>query len=185
MWTWFRHLLLIAIILFGAGFFLFTDNDSDNPAAAGLSRFYEGIKSKFRNSSSREKFIIELGEPDPTLALQLQQRKKDVIEPLNEKWNGDPKPRRFTKGNTLKNTLSDYAKQENITLYWHLNKDYVVKHDFRIDKSFTSALRQVAVAIDNEFEYDLQTFFCHNERAAIITEKPAPYIRNNCRKIVR
>ena len=80
--------------------------------------------------------------------------------------------------------MSDFAKEEGIAFYWYLNKDYVVKHPFRVDDTLYQHY-QVDKAIDSDFEYEVQTFYCHRERAAAISERPSPYIRENCKKMSR
>ena len=68
-------------------------------------------------------------------------------------------PRRFENGTTLKDVLSDYARHEDIVLYWYLSKDYVVKDHFRVDSNFVSALYQVGRAINDDFENEVYTLF--------------------------
>ncbi|MFY8274291.1 TcpQ domain-containing protein [Pseudoalteromonas sp. SSDWG2] len=187
MWFWIKHLSLAFILILAAAYFLLGEgpmykSTGDNAAAAGLSQFYANIKNSVRNATDREKYVIELGEPTGDLEVMLEQR-LGAVQEVDLRWKGAVKARRFRAGATLKKVMSDYAKEEGIAFYWYLGKDYVVKHPFRVDDSFVSTLYQVGKAIDSDFEFEVQTFFCYRERAAIITERPAPYIRENCLKV--
>ncbi|MEO2268285.1 TcpQ domain-containing protein [Pseudoalteromonas pernae] len=187
MWFWIKHLSLAFILIFAAAYFLLGDGpmfkmQENNAAASGLSQFYANIKNSVRNATEREKYVIDLGEPTDDLTALLEQRLGKVQE-TDIRWKGTVKARRFHAGATLKKAMSDYAKEEGVAFYWYLGKDYVVKHPFRVDDSFVSTLYQVGKAIDSDFEFEVQTFYCNRERAAIITERPSPYIRENCLKV--
>lgn len=190
MWFWIKHLSLAFILILAAAYFLLGDGpvfqvrEDSNPAARGLSQFYANIKNTVRNATEREKYVIELGEPKDDITRMLEQR-VGVVQPTDIRWQGQVKSRRFAAGATLRKVMSDFAKEEGIAFYWYLNKDYVVKHPFRVDDTFVSTLYQVGKAIDSDFEYEVQTFYCHRERAAVITERPSPYIRENCKKMSR
>jgi len=189
MWFWIKHLSLAFILILAAAYFLFGKgplvkiSQQENAAARGLSQFYAGIKNKINDKSQeREKYVIDLKLPSTDLEAVLEERAK-VVQPSSPRWIGSTKSRRFSAGSTLKKVMSDYALEEDIALYWYLDKDYVIKHQFRVEASFISTLYQVGKAIDSDFEYEVQTFFCHNERSAIITEKPSVYVREHCRKL--
>jgi hypothetical protein len=192
MWFWIRNSLL-TVTLAGVIYFLLFDEDANfaiqdssfniqntkNAAAEGLSRFYASIRNQVNVIKERDKFVLKLPKPDLTLDRVLAQRIR-VVEPLPTTWTGKIAPRRFHDKSTLKNVLTNYAKDEGIVLYWYLSKDYVVKDHFRVDSNFTSALYQVGRAINDDFEHEVYTFFCYKQRAAVITELPSEYVRANC-----
>jgi hypothetical protein len=188
---WVKHLSLGIILIWAAYYFLYGAlpkmdiKQSTNAAAQGLSRFYESFRNKVSNrDTERQQFVIDIGKPTYPLDDALAQRGL-VVKPSNQNWTGEVAPRRFEMGNTLKSALTSYAKQENIELFWYLERDYVVKHNFRVDNNFVSTLYQVGRAINDDFEYEVYTFFCHRQRAAIITKKPSEFVRENCRRLAK
>ncbi|WP_105255754.1 TcpQ domain-containing protein [Pseudoalteromonas sp. T1lg75] len=188
MWFWIKHLSLAAILIFAAGYFLLGDgpmfkNQQNNAAASGLSQFYANIKSSVRSATERDKYVIALGTPNNNLDAQLSQR-VGTVQATDLRWQGSVKVRRFSAGATLKKAMSDFAKEEGVVFYWHLDKDYVIKHPFRVDDTFVATLHQVGRAIDSDFESDVHSFFCPQQRAALITERPSAYVRDNCIKTI-
>ena len=186
---WVKHLLLGIVLVWAAYYFLYGAlpkidmKQSTNAAAQGLSQFYESFRNRVNNrDTERKQFVIDIGKPTFPLDDALAQRGL-VVKPSSQNWTGEVAPRRFKMGNTLKSALSSYAKKENIALFWYLERDYVVKHNFRVDTDFVSTLYQVGRAINDDFEYEVYTFFCHRQRAAIITEKPSQFVRENCRRL--
>lgn len=186
---WVKHLLLGIVLVWAAYYFLYGAlpkidmKQSTNAAAQGLSQFYESFRNRVNNrDTERKQFVIDIGKPTFPLDDALAQRGL-VVKPSSQNWTGEVAPRRFKMGNTLKSALSSYAKKENIALFWYLERDYVVKHNFRVNTDFVSTLYQVGRAINDDFEYEVYTFFCHRQRAAIITEKPSQFVRENCRRL--
>ncbi|MBE0366857.1 TcpQ domain-containing protein [Pseudoalteromonas sp. MMG013] len=186
---WVKHLSLAIILIWAAYYFLYGAlpkmdmRQSTNAAAQGLSQFYESFKNRVNErDTEREQFVIEIGKPTFPLDDALAQRGL-VVKPSNQRWTGEVAPRRFEMGNTLKGALAAYAKKEDIELFWYLERDYVVKQNFRVDTNFVSTLYQVGRAINDDFEYEVYTFFCHRQRAAVITKKPSQFVRENCRKL--
>ncbi|KZN33062.1 hypothetical protein N480_24375 [Pseudoalteromonas luteoviolacea S2607] len=189
MWFWTKHLSLGAILVWAAYYFLYGNipkmefKETTNAAAQGLSQFYANFRDRMNErDTEREKFVMDIGKPTFPLDDALAQREL-VVKPTNQRWTGESQPRRFEMGNTLKSVLTSYAKQEDIELFWYLSKDYVVKQNFRVDSDFVSALYQVGRAINDDFEFEVYTFFCHRQRAAVITENPSIFVRENCRRL--
>ncbi|TMO10482.1 toxin co-regulated pilus biosynthesis Q family protein [Pseudoalteromonas sp. S558] len=188
MWFWLKHLSVAVLLIIFALYFLLGDGlvldfkHSKNAAAEGLSRFYASIQNKSKNDKERGNFVLKLAAPEQTLDRVLTERTR-IVDPMPTNWAGKIEPRRFESGTTLKEALSEFAENEGITLYWYLDKDFVVKDYFRVDNDFTSTFYQIGRAINDEFEYEVYTYFCHKQRAAIITEKPSEFVRANCVKI--
>ncbi|CAH9055974.1 toxin co-regulated pilus biosynthesis Q family protein [Pseudoalteromonas holothuriae] len=188
-WFWVKHLSLAVVLILSAYHFLFgalpkmSVSTTANIAAQGFSQFYESFRnSKSSKDTERAKFVIELGNPSFGIDAALKDRER-AVKASNQSWTGEHQPRRFESGDTLKSVLADYARRENIELFWYLDKDYVVKQNFRVDSNFLSALYQVGRAINDDFEYEIYTFFCHRQRAAVITEKPTRFVRDSCRRL--
>ncbi len=189
MWFWIKHLSLAIVLIAAAAYFLLSDGpvytpskkveSTTNSAAAGLSSFYESIRTDMNKMSSD--FVLQLTPPETNLTTALKER-ASIVKPSSAKWKGKNTSRRFKAGETLKSIMSKYAKDEGIEFFWYLDKDYRVKENFRVDDNFVSTLYQVGKAIDTDFEFDVKTFFCYKERTAVITENPSEYVRDNCIK---
>ena len=154
---------------------------SSNPAAVGLSKFYanlhgdmDGKGPKIRNN------IVYLPDPKGDLAKLLQAREM-VVRPYNKNWQGSIESRPFRKGETLNQKLVEYSEKDGVELIWWLNRDYVVKDPFRIEKDILKTTFQVAKAIEGHFESGLSIFFCNRQRAIVVIEKaPQPFLDEEC-----
>ncbi|MFC0118035.1 TcpQ domain-containing protein [Pseudoalteromonas xiamenensis] len=188
-WFWIKHLSLAGILIWAAYYFLygampsFDMRETKNAAAQGLSQFYESFRNRVNDKDlDRDKYVINLGKQTFPLEDALQQRGL-VVKPSPVNWKGQVQPRRFDSGDTLKGVLTRYAHDEDIELFWYLEKDYVVKLNFRVDTNFVSTLYQVSRAINDDFEFEVYAFYCHRQRAAVITENPSEFVRTSCRKL--
>ena len=79
--------------------------------------------------------------------------------------------------------MAGFANAEGIELIWTLPKDYVVKHYFESGGDYLSSLKDIVAAISPDFETPLLAYFCPKERAAVVTDKPNPFLQDNCRLI--
>ncbi|SFB81916.1 TcpQ domain-containing protein [Pseudoalteromonas denitrificans] len=189
MWFWIKHLSLAIILIAAAAYFLLADGPlytpskekKSNAAADGLSSFYASIRGSLDRVSAGSDFVKDIKMPTTKLTTALKER-AEIVRPSTAKWRGTVQSRRFESGKMLKSIMNQYAKDEGIAFYWYLNKDYKVKHNFRVENNFVATLYQVGKAIDSDFEYDVKTFFCYKHRAAVITEKPSLFVRENCIK---
>lgn len=189
---WGKHIVLSAILI-AAGYYVLNGalpsnmdmTKTTNAAAQGLSQFYESFRNRVNErNTERDQYVINLGKPTFPLDDALAQRGL-VVKPSSPSWTGELAARRFESGGTLKSVMANYAREEGIELFWYLERDYVVKHNFRVDSNFISALYQVGRAINDDFEFEVYTFFCPNYRAAVITENPSHFVRNNCRRLTK
>jgi len=153
----------------------------ENAAAAGLSKFYANLYGdtdskgpKIRNN------IIYLPDPKGDLEKLLQAREM-IVRPYRRNWHGSTESRPFRKGETIYQKLSQYSTDDGIELIWWLNRDYIVKDPFRIEKNILKTAYQVGKAIEGHFESGLSIFFCYRQRAVVIIESmPRPYLDEEC-----
>ena len=153
----------------------------ENAAAAGLSAFYaklygemEDDKPKIRNN------IIYLPDPKGDLE-QLLQAREMIVRPYKQNWHGSIESRPFRKGETIYQKLSEFSQDDGIELIWWLNRDYIVKDPFRIEKNILKTAYQVGKAIEGHFESGLSIYFCYRHRAVVIIEsKPRPFLDEEC-----
>lgn len=154
---------------------------STNAAAIGLSKFYANLHGdmdekgpKIRNN------IVYLPDPKGDLEKLLQAREM-VVRPYKKNWQGSIESRPFRRGETLNQKLSEYTEKDGIELIWWLNRDYVVKDPFRVEKDILLTSFQVAKAIEGHFESGLSIFFCNRQRAIVVIESgPQAFLEEEC-----
>jgi len=154
---------------------------STNAAALGLSKFYANLHGdmdkkgpKIRNN------IVYLPDPKGDLEKLLQAREM-VVRPYKKNWLGSIESRPFRRGETLNQKLTEYTEKDGIDLIWWLNRDYVVKDPFRIEKDILKTTFQVAKAIEGHFESGLSIFFCNRQRAIVVIESaPQAFLDEEC-----
>lgn len=150
------------------------DRTSKNSAAAGLSRFYANLYGEMGGDGPKVRNnIVYLPEPDGNLEELLQAREM-VVRPYKKNWQGDVESRAFRRGETLNQKLTEYTEKDGIALIWWINRDYIIKDPFRIEKDILTTTFQVAKAIEGHFDSGLSIFFCNRQRALVVI-KSAPH----------
>ncbi|MEH6595903.1 MAG: TcpQ domain-containing protein [Colwellia polaris] len=156
---------------------------NSNAAADGLSRYYanlhgemDGKGPKIRNN------IVYLSEPEGDLALILEERRINT-RPLRRSWTGNTDNHPFRLGETLYQKLTEYSKINDVELIWWLNRDFIVKSPFRINKDIIKTSYQVGKAIEGHFENGLSIYFCYQQRAIVLIEYDIPYLAKECLKL--
>ncbi len=152
-----------------------------NKAAIGLSKFYanlhgdmDGKGPKIRNN------IVYLPEPKGDL-VELLQAREMVVRPYNKNWHGSIESRPFRKGETLNQKLTEYSEKDGVELIWWLNRDYIIKDPFRIEKDILTTAYQVGKAIEGHFEEGLSIFFCYRQRAVVVVKtEPNDFLEEEC-----
>lgn len=187
MWLWIRTGFILALLLAG-GYFLLTkselifEKETMNTAARGFSEFYSNIRGTQADRERKSDFHITLPDTSSQLSRNLSQRGREVL-PAPANWQGLVTDRRFRAGESLKTTLSNYARSEGIELYWTLPRDYLVKQYFQTDTTLLGTVQDVGKAIAPDFAEPVLTYFCPNERAAVITNRLTPYLQQHCKPI--
>jgi len=153
-------------------------------AATGLSRFYGKVKEELLGNSNTigDGFVIKLKPSVYSLDEQLQ-RRGSMVKPGSEDFDGEILTHHFRKGETMRNQLTIAAEQEGMALIWQLERDYIIKHYFKVDSDLLSTLSTVAKALNSDFEKDVYAFYCFAQRAVIITNEFTDYVRQQCREV--
>ena len=151
-----------------------------NAAADGLSRYYanlhgdmDGKGPKIRNN------IVYLPDPQGNLE-QILDARRLITRPLRKNWTGSTNNHPFRLGDTLYQKLSEYTKNNDLELIWWLNRDFLVKGPFRINKNIIITSYQVGKAIEGHFENGLSIYFCYQQRAIVLIENDIPYLAKEC-----
>ena len=187
MGYWIRTIFILGLLVI-AGYFLLTKSElifqkeTVNKAALGFSEFYRKIRGNQAGNNEQSDFHIALPDTSGQLSRNLAQRGREVL-PAEANWQGLVTDRRFRAGETLKTTHSNYAQREGIALYWTLPRDYVVKQYFQTDTTLLGTVYSIGKAIAPDFAEPVLTYFCPNERAAVITDRLTPYLKEHCKPI--
>ncbi|MBT0585651.1 TcpQ domain-containing protein [Alteromonas oceanisediminis] len=189
---WARHLgLALALIVIAVIVVQVRQENVETPSpagapekrsvASGLSAFYE----EFRLSSVdpiRDEigdFVMELSVSEKPLEERLQSMASDV-RPVSGRWVGEKKYRTFKAGGTLRESLSTYAQQEGMQVIWDLDQDFVVKHQFQLDTTIAESVKQIASAINSNFQGDVRGYVCPQQRSLVLTTNNTRYLKDNC-----
>ena len=197
MWFWVKH-LTAAVVLLGLAFVLLFKpeliNFNPEPAADAkkpvktsaskeFTNFYEQLRySLDATVDSSKEYVIKLQDTSDSLTSTLVSR-TNTVPALDGNWQGSETNRQFTTGSKIRDQMAGFASAEGIELIWTLPKDYVVKHYFESGGDYLSSLKDIVTAISPDFETPLLAYFCPKERAAVVTDKPNPFLQENCRLI--
>lgn len=201
MGFWLKHIILgLVIIGLGVVFLIYQDDifgksssvkttkakqdaggSTRNKAAEGLSRFYASINPEVDEQKGPvvKNHVVYLPEPSGNIDNILDDRSM-VVRPIKERWKGSTTSRPFRKGDTLFQKLSEYANDEGIEILWRLNRDFVIKDSFRIEKSIIDTALQVGHAVSGHFENGVSVFFCNKQRAIIFISGNTEYLEKQC-----
>lgn len=153
---------------------------SSNAAADGLSRYYANLygdmdddKPKIRNN------IVYLPTPQGDLE-KILEAKRLITRPLKRNWIGKTQSHPFRKGETLFQKLSEYANDNGLEVIWWLNRDFLVKDAFRVNKNIITTAFQVGKAVEGHFENGLSIYFCYQQRTIVLIEYSIDYLGNEC-----
>jgi hypothetical protein len=151
-----------------------------NAAADGLSKFYASINPDMNTKGPRiKKNVVYLPDPKGDLVKILEGRRM-VVRPYRKNWKGSKESRPFRKGNTLYQKLSEYAGNDNLEVIWWLNRDFVIKDAFRINKNIIDTAYSVGKAVEGHFQGGMHIFFCYSHRALVLIDEPTEYLNDEC-----
>lgn len=191
MGFWFKHAIALVLLLGLAVVLLFypdlltpksepTKVQIKTSAALEFTNFYEQLRYSLDSSVDKSKeFIIKLTDTSDQLTTSLESRTNTVPE-MPENWSGSIINRKFEPGSKVREHMMDFARQEEMELYWTLPRDYVVKHYFQSEGDYLKTLKDIAKAIAPDFENPVRAYFCPKQRAAVLTDKPNQFLEQNC-----
>lgn len=156
------------------------DKKKTNAAAEGLSRFYANLHGSDDDDGPRiRNNIVYLPEPKGDLVEILEARRL-VTRPLRKNWRGTTDNRPFRKGQTLHQKLVEYAEKDGLEVIWWLDRDFIVKDPFRINKDIVNTAHRVGQAIGGHFQNGLSSYFCYQQRTLVLIEKELSYLDEEC-----
>lgn len=149
-----------------------------NAAADGLSNFYAKIYGDNKERKVRNN-VISLPEPQGDLVKILQAREM-MVRPYRKNWSGTKASRPFRKGETLYQKLSAYSESDGLEIIWWLNKDFIIKDPFRIDKDILKTASQIGKAVSGHFPEGINSYFCYRQRMLVFVNEPPSYLDEEC-----
>jgi len=63
---------------------------------------------------------------------------------------------------------------------WWLNRDFLVKDPFRINKDIVDTAYQLGQAIGGHFTESLFVYFCNQQRTLVLIDKEITYLNEEC-----
>lgn len=182
-----KILLPILVVLFVVGL-LFWSNEqvgTDGPVtthkmASGVAKFYATFRSSFSKDDKKlDDYTIELPTPEMPLTKQLEQRAAKV-RPANANWTGERKRRSFKENDTIKTALQNFGKEENMEVIWDLQYDYIIKNHFQEHNNLKQLSEKIAKTVNNDYEGQVKSYFCPQERALVLTVSANQYVEDFC-----
>jgi hypothetical protein len=151
-----------------------------NAAADGLSRFYANLHGDDDSSGPKiRNNIVYLKAPKGDIVKLLEARRL-VTRPLRKTWRGVNENFPFRLGETLFQKLSEYANSEGLDVIWWLDKDFLVKDPFRINKDIIKTAYQVGKAVEGHFPEGIKVYFCNQQRSLVLINLVEPYLDEEC-----
>lgn len=194
MGFWFKHIVALVFLLGLAAVLLFYPDlllpksepakvQIKTAAAMEFTNFYEQLRYSLDTSVDKSKeFIVKLNDTSDQLTTTLESRTNTVPE-MPQNWSGSQANRKFEPGSKVREHMIEFARQEDMELYWTLPRDYVVKHYFQSEGDYLKTLKDIAKAIAPDFENPVRAYFCPKQRAAILTDKPNLFLEQNCQHL--
>jgi len=149
-----------------------------NAAADGLSNFYAKIYGDKEDRKVRNN-VIFLPDPQGDLVEILQAREM-VVRPFRKTWTGTKASRSFRKGETLYQKLSEYSADDGLEVIWWINKDFIIKDAFRIDKNILKTASKIGKAVAGHFPEGINSYFCYRQRTLVMVNEPMTYLDDEC-----
>lgn len=157
-----------------------SERSSTNKAAEGLSNFYASIRPGLDGKGPVvRKNVVYLNEPQGSLEDILEARKM-ITRPYRKSWRGDVSSRPFRTGETLYQKLAQFGEEQGLEVVWWLDKDFIVKDPFRINKNIVRTAYQVGKAVEGHFENGIDVYFCHQHRNITLISGGNSYLAQNC-----
>ncbi|GHF85214.1 TcpQ domain-containing protein [Thalassotalea marina] len=157
-----------------------------NAAAEGLSRFYANLRGSDDPSDGPRVRNNIVYLPDPSGDLEeILEAKRKMVRPLLKNWRSEVENRPFRPPDTLHQKLLAYAEDEGLDVIWWLNRDFLIKDPFRVNKDIIDTAYQLGQAIEGHFQNGLSVYFCYQHRSIVLIDRVMSYLDENCTKLPR
>jgi hypothetical protein len=151
---------------------------SPNAAAEGLSNFYAKVYGDKKDRKIVNN-VIFLPEPEGDL-VKILQAKEISTRSYPRNWRGAEESRPFRKGETLYQKLSEYSSNEGLDIMWRINRDFIIKHPFRIDNDLINTAKKIGDALSGQFPEGINSYFCYRQRTLVFINESVTYLDDEC-----
>lgn len=152
--------------------------------SSNLTKFYEEFRmsSRERIDARYGDYVIPLEMPSDSVAQQLI-KIGNVRFPPQDNWQGSEKVRAFPKDSTLRTEALKYVEEENMTLIWDLNQDFIIRGRFQSFNTLIGTIDEIGGAVDSNFPGKVRVYLCHKKRTLVITSDPQYYVEERCQRV--
>ncbi|MFT6528834.1 MAG: hypothetical protein ACJAZB_000466 [Psychrosphaera sp.] len=157
-------------------------NRSKHKMADGVAKFYSTFRKSFMPGATQlDEYTIQLPEEDLSVSDKLQIRGAQV-RPAEPNWTGEDKRRSFKENDTLKTALTKFGNAEGVEVIWDLKYDYIIKNHFVETADFRELIEKMSKTVNNDYDGQARGYFCPQERAIVLTDKPDQYVTEFCER---
>lgn len=185
---WLIYIVIIVVVV-GVALTLLAVRKNNPPPkeAKSIERNFSDFYRRVRNQTGKpelnnnNQYVIKLSAPIETVDERLQNI--ETVRVGNSSTQGSAKNRVFAQDKSLRDTLKEYAQQEDILLLWDLDQDLLIKSNFQVSDTVAGTLRLVTSTIRQNFPDEIYALECPTKRTMVVTSNKTNFIEKYCTKI--
>ena len=185
---WLVYIVIIVVVV-GVALTLLAVRKNNPPPkeAKSIERNFSDFYRRVRNQTGQpelnqnNQYIVKLSAPVETVDERLQTIA--TVRVGNTATQGSAKNRVFAQNNSLRDTLQEYAQQEDILLLWDLDQDLLIKSNFQVSDTVAGTLRLVTSTIRQNFPDEIYALECPSKRTMVVTANKTQFIEKYCTPI--
>ena len=185
---WLIYIVIIVVVV-GVALTLLAVRKNNPPPkeAKSIERNFSDFYRRVRNQTGKpelnnnNQYVIKLSAPVETVDERLQNI--ETVRVGNSSTQGSAKNRVFAQDKSLRDTLKEYAQQEDILLLWDLDQDLLIKSNFQVSDTVAGTLRLVTSTIRQNFPDEIYALECPTKRTMVVTANKTNFIEKYCTKI--
>ena len=185
---WLIYIVIIVVVV-GVALTLLAVRKNNPPPkeAKSIERNFSDFYRRVRNQTGKpelnnnNQYVIKLSAPVETVDERLQNI--ETVRVGNSSIQGSAKNRVFAQNKSLRDTLKEYAQQEDILLLWDLDQDLLIKSNFQVSDTVAGTLRLVTSTIRQNFQDEIYALECPTKRTMVVTANKTNFIEKYCTKI--
>ena len=66
---------------------------------------------------------------------------------------------------------------------WWLNRDFIIKDAFRINKDLINTAQIISLSVEGHFVDGINAYFCYSNKTFVLTDTENTYLESNCNKL--
>lgn len=185
---WLVYIVIIVVVV-GVALTLLAVRKNNPPPkeAKSIERNFSDFYRRVRNQTGQpelnqnNQYIVKLSAPVETVDERLQTIA--TVRVGNTATQGSAKNRVFAQNKSLRDTLQEYAQQEDILLLWDLDQDLLIKSNFQVSDTVAGTLRLVTSTIRQNFPDEIYALECPSKRTMVVTANKTQFIEKYCTPI--